>query len=273
MKTATVFDVGLHDGADTDYYLKKGFSVVAFDADADHVARGRARFAKEIASGRLRIVEGAIASPAAGNYVEFYKNLTKSDWGTIEKEWAERNRRLDTEIVTIRVPRVDMDETFNTFGVPQYLKIDIEGADRLILSSLEKQRDRPTYISIESEKSEWSNLVEEMTILRDLGYRKFRPIQQSTIPGSQISTRTLSGQELRYTFARHSSGAFGDDVRLPWLSFDDCLNEYRRIFRWYRWVGDAAFFRRLGGTGKLVNGVGHLIRVPLPGWYDTHATL
>jgi FkbM family methyltransferase len=273
METETVFDVGLHNGADTDYYLKKGFAVVAFEADADHVARCGARFAEEIACERLRIVEGAIASAGAGQHVTFYKNLTKTDWGTIEKKWADRNSKLDTEIVTVKVPRVDMDEAFNTFGVPHYLKIDIEGADRLILRSLEGQRKRPLFISIESEKSDWGRLVEEMEILRALGYRKFRPVQQSTIPGARITARTLSGQEFTYKFSRHSSGPFGDDVCLPWLSFDDCLDEYERIFRWYRAVGDAAFFRRLSGVGKLVNGIGHIVGIPLPGWYDTHATL
>jgi hypothetical protein len=28
-----IYDFGMHDGADTDYYLRKGFRVVAVEAD------------------------------------------------------------------------------------------------------------------------------------------------------------------------------------------------------------------------------------------------
>ena len=43
-KQNLIFDVGLHKGEDTDFYLKKGFSVVAFEADPDLVAACQERF-------------------------------------------------------------------------------------------------------------------------------------------------------------------------------------------------------------------------------------
>ena len=40
-----IYDVGMHKGEDTDYYLQKGFRVVAFEANPDLVNLCRTRFA------------------------------------------------------------------------------------------------------------------------------------------------------------------------------------------------------------------------------------
>ena len=61
VKRNLIHDVGLHKGEDTDFYLKKGYDVVAFEADPDLIARCRRRFKAEIVQGRLRVVEGATA--------------------------------------------------------------------------------------------------------------------------------------------------------------------------------------------------------------------
>ena len=60
-----VYDVGLHKGEDSAFYLAKGYRVVAFEANPDLTSMCRARFSSEILAERLTIVEGAItASPA-----------------------------------------------------------------------------------------------------------------------------------------------------------------------------------------------------------------
>src|SRR5271156_3521479 len=72
-----VYDVGMHQGEDTDYYLKKGFRVVGFEANPKLVAKSRSRFADAIREQRLIIVEGAITDKPAGtneSTVSFYEN-------------------------------------------------------------------------------------------------------------------------------------------------------------------------------------------------------
>ena len=77
-----VYDVGMHMGEDSDYYLKKGFKVVAFEANPDLLAHCKNRFSKEIQTGRLTIVEGAIVDPlfvkSGSKSVKFFKN--KETW-------------------------------------------------------------------------------------------------------------------------------------------------------------------------------------------------
>ena len=56
-----IYDVGMNNGDDTAYYLSLGFRVVAIDANPELVERAKARFANEIASQRLIILNVGIA--------------------------------------------------------------------------------------------------------------------------------------------------------------------------------------------------------------------
>ena len=59
-KNNLIFDVGMHKGEDTHYYLLKGFDVVAFEADPNLVQFSKRRFKKEIDQKRLIIHYSAI---------------------------------------------------------------------------------------------------------------------------------------------------------------------------------------------------------------------
>ena len=58
-----IFDVGLHRGEDTEFYLKKGFRVVAFEANPELVALCSQKFMPFMNQGQLNIIQGAIAEP------------------------------------------------------------------------------------------------------------------------------------------------------------------------------------------------------------------
>jgi 16S rRNA A1518/A1519 N6-dimethyltransferase RsmA/KsgA/DIM1 with predicted DNA glycosylase/AP lyase activity len=60
IKPNLIFDIGLHQGEDTEFYLEKGFEVVAFEADPVLADQCRRKFSDQIADQRLVIVEGAI---------------------------------------------------------------------------------------------------------------------------------------------------------------------------------------------------------------------
>jgi hypothetical protein len=75
--------------------LKKGYRVIGIEADPQLAAHCRKRFASDIASGALRLIEGAIAAidQVKRRSVTFYKNAN-SVWGTIDPKWRERNDRF-----------------------------------------------------------------------------------------------------------------------------------------------------------------------------------
>ncbi|MBK9767730.1 MAG: FkbM family methyltransferase [Chloracidobacterium sp.] len=135
-----IFDVGLHHGQDTDHYLKKGFRVVAFEADPTNAQFCRDRFAAAIADRRLTIVEGAIAETYAqsdsGRVVKFYRNENHTLWGSTSEDWAVRNEVLGTTNEIISVPAIDFTEQIERFGVPHYLKADIVGSEVICLRAM-----------------------------------------------------------------------------------------------------------------------------------------
>ena len=57
-----IYDVGLHHGEDTAFYLKKVFRVVAFEACPRLGGNGRAMPAEAARDRRVTIVESAIIS-------------------------------------------------------------------------------------------------------------------------------------------------------------------------------------------------------------------
>jgi 16S rRNA A1518/A1519 N6-dimethyltransferase RsmA/KsgA/DIM1 with predicted DNA glycosylase/AP lyase activity len=51
-----IYDVGAHKGEDTDFYLKKGFSVVAIEADPTLFSLLSERFDQHIELGKLTLL-------------------------------------------------------------------------------------------------------------------------------------------------------------------------------------------------------------------------
>jgi FkbM family methyltransferase len=268
-----IYDVGMHRGEDTDFYLTKGFNVIAFEANPELITRCKSRFQDSLARGQLRIVEGAIAPSTAGKNVTFYCNSRVSVWGTIEQAWVARNEHVGAPSRQIDVPRVDIFETFQEFGIPYYLKIDIEGADHLVLQALRKLEDRPMYISIEANALNLQQIKLDINTLSEMGYRKFAAVQQATIPGYAIRTKDRRGELFEHVFPADSSGPFGEELAGPWRSREEVLDEYEHLDNLHRWFGGKSLIRRARGGGRLIDIFQRLYGKPLPGWHDTHASL
>ncbi len=274
MKPDLIFDVGMHRGEDTDFYLRKGFNVASIEANPDLVRACQNRFTAALRSGQLHIIEGAIADPLVGDTIKFYKN-EHSVWGTIDPTWAKRNVKAGRGSEQIDVKRVDIKDVFEKFGTPYFIKIDIEGADDLVLRGLANLSEKPQYISIELEKESYDGAKRQIQLLQDLGYRKFQIVQQDPISGSTIKTNTVNGESLDYTFEDEASGPFGGDLPDSWLSAAAATIELKRISFLYRAFGDSAPFRynSIGRAMRLFYKVATGYRGSLPGWHDIHASL
>lgn len=263
-----IYDVGLHKGEDSAFYLAKGYRVVAFEANPELVEQCRKRFASEIAAGRLTIVEGAITDSSAST-VRFYKH-TESGWGTTSEEWTTRNEKAG-EVEPVDVPAVSFTDTLRRTGIPSFMKIDVEGADRLCLEALLDFEQRPQSVSIEANPyyASSENLMSEFALLQQLGYDRFALVQQAGVPGSEVLTRTLAGDPLRYRFEEDGSGSFGSDVG-PWLDPERARAQYKRLFFTSRVVTPLVWRIRFG-RDILKWIAAHLPWRGGTGWYDTHA--
>jgi FkbM family methyltransferase len=274
-KQNLIYDIGLHKGEDTDFYLKKGFEVVAFEADPDLAEECRRKFSSQIADQRLVIIEGAIVDPGASgssSTVKFYRTKSKSDWGTVFGNWAERNLALGAGSEVIEVPTVNFSDCLRRYGVPYYMKIDIEGADLFCLRSLLDFTDRPDYVSIESEKCSFPKLIEEFELLERLGYSTFKAVQQADKENLLSCPQApLEGQYVKHQFKSDSSGLFGRELPGRWKNRGQIIRQYRWVFLLYRLFGDNGSLRPYRIGRRLHRAARSLLRQPVPGWYDTHA--
>jgi FkbM family methyltransferase len=94
-----VIDVGMNDGSDTAYYLHCGYRVIAIEANPQLVAAAKRRFAREIAEGKLAVLNVGIA-PQEG-IADFYV-ASNHQWSSFSKEVA--SRRGMELVETVRVP-------------------------------------------------------------------------------------------------------------------------------------------------------------------------
>lgn len=270
-----IYDVGLHRGQDTDFYLKKGYRVVAFEADPANAAFCRERFKAAIADGRLTIVEGAISeeSPSNGKpaNVKFYRNEDHSLWGSTSVDWAVRNQVLGTKNEIISVAAVDFAECLARFGIPHYLKADIVGSESICLRALLKFANRPDYISIRSEKIIFARLENEFDLLEQLGYHDFKAIKQD-FDGVRPQLPSKNGAKF-HDFEEGASGPFGEDTYGNWKTRHEVLRDYKRIFVKYWLFGDYSYLIQTEKGKRFIAQLERIVRRSIPGWYDTHARL
>lgn len=273
MDKKIIYDLGLHKGEDTEYYLARGYKVVAVEANPDLVSYCREKFKKQLESEDLIIIHGAIFENDEQATVKFFKNKKLSVWGTVVKSWADRNKMLGAESVEIEVPVVNFNYLFSKYGSPYYLKIDIEGMDLVCLKKLLSTSYRPKFISIESEKIKFSSLVEEFKVLQSLGYKRFFIQQQANIFNFGVPLNTTEGPYVDFKFTEGSTGPFGSDLGQNWLDTDSALKKYKNIFKEYKYFGDHSILRKMPKGIVLINFLSKFLGRPLPGWYDTHARM
>ena len=274
MKEDLIFDLGMHRGEDTEFYLKKGYRVVGVEADPELAEHCRQRFAARIADGTVTVIEGAIVAKdrVGQGPLRFYKNTTNSVWGTADPQWRDRNVRFGSPSDEIEVHPVDLGAILKEHGVPYYMKIDLEGADRFCLDYLQDGSECPPYLSIEDEKVDLSRLMHDLDVLCALGYRRFRTVQQQTIPNSVYQGTDRFGRTIAHQFEVHASGPFGADL-IGWMSRAEVAVEYKWIFEMYKIFGDNSPFNQHGNLKMLRGQLEQYFQRSLPGWYDTHAAL
>jgi FkbM family methyltransferase len=164
----TIFDVGMYDAQDTIYYLEQGFRVVAVEANPNLVQRAKERLSSYVESGQLHLVNSAIG--LKGDTIELVVCGDDLGSSTVHRERvANRN-----PIGSYSVPAISIQELFEIYRVPYYLKVDIEGADRLCVLALTCMT-RPQFLSFEI-----GDDVEELVMYaQEIGYKRFKIINQT----------------------------------------------------------------------------------------------
>jgi FkbM family methyltransferase len=277
-----IYDVGMHNGDDTAFYLHQGFRVLAVEADASLVERAATRFATELRSRQLTILNVGIGEETGTSV--FWIRDDCSIWNSFDRRIAARNGGQPRSVT---VPTRRFREILDEWGVPIFLKVDIEGYDLLCVKDL-VGRPLPQFISVESEcVGDADDLDESMFLamlnaLHEVGYRRFKLICQADLSSATMSGLVVLGRRIvhsaacgrlrvrgiarfaqaltpemrissrhQYKFLYGSSGPWGEGTHGRWSNFDQAKRLYLKTRR-----------RHFEGTGVAKYSF----------WYDWHAT-
>ena len=208
-----IFDLGMNNGDDTDFYLRRGFDVVALEANPSLCEKAQRRFASSIADRRLTVLNAAIWDRPGE--ATFHVNLDNDHWSSLDAGWAGRD---DTRSRAITVRCVTLSELFAEFRVPHYLKIDVEGVDQAVLEQLDGADELPLYVSVEDCRFG----PRYMEILAACGYDGFKLLDQSQVPSLSDGGRA---------FPAGASGPFGNEVPGRWLPHPEMMALYSSTVR------------------------------------------
>ncbi len=222
MDNKLIFDLGLHIGEDTDFYLKKGFKVVAIEANPELCLEGKKKFSEYIDNGQLTIINKAISD--TNEKLRFYIHPTQKDWSSCFKEFINTD---DSELKEIEVDGVTITNLINKFGTPRYMKVDIEGADVLVAKQLSELDIKPKYVSFETSRRDYASIFSFLFLS---GYTSFQLINQQKYAGLSLENINKEGKSINYKFEFGSSGLFGEDLAVEkWINYDELLSRYTKF--------------------------------------------
>jgi FkbM family methyltransferase len=140
-----VFDIGANDGAKSDAFLRLGARVIAVEPDPRHAATLARRFARDIGTGRLTVLPVAVGRSAGKvrlrQFTDGGANASASDIfaAAVEDQMNPPPTEVDVEMIA-------GGWLFEHYGEASFIKIDVEGMDAEVLSTI---RRRPKALSFE----------------------------------------------------------------------------------------------------------------------------
>ncbi|MBL7745079.1 MAG: FkbM family methyltransferase [Chitinophagaceae bacterium] len=164
----------------------------------------------------------------------FYINHFNSEWSSFDKAIGTRN---NTKYEVVEVPCVTTENLFKEYGIPYYMKVDIEGYDYLSLNDIPDSGERPVYVSCEATD------ISLLDTLKKKGYTKFKLINQANnfrplnekLEAKQYYVlyrkfKHVVKHKLRHIikekYAGGSSGPFGEDTKGEWKTYNEVRQTY-----------------------------------------------
>jgi FkbM family methyltransferase len=236
-----IIDVGMHKGEDTEFYLQKGFNVVAIEACPAFSKLAFEKLKKYIDEKKLTILNVGIAENEG---VGTFYQCSHEDWSCFSKEKMEAAKQnFGFTYTEYEVPCITFDKIIKNYDVPYYLKIDIEGNDIFVLREILKHNYKPRYLSIES------HFADYLAYLKVIGYSKFKIVNQAENYKCVLPYPAKEGVYVERVFDGLTSGPFGEETPGDWKSYEDTVLDFLNFIKGNR------------ESSSLTDG-----------WFDFHAT-
>jgi FkbM family methyltransferase len=213
-----VYDVGLHNGDDAAYYLKKGFDVIGIDAHAGLCRSCSERFCAEIADGRMHVLNVGVGDREGT--MEFFQNEAEDAISTFHPGYWEGRDWTPAQVKVRKLSSI-----VREYGEPYFMKIDVEFVDHIVLLDLFMEGIIPKHVSAEAQ------LIDVYCALVSMGYESFKIVRGKDIPSEfgRCEVRSFDGNVFQHEFSPKSSGPFADDLPGNWMTKTETLDRLLEI--------------------------------------------
>jgi len=162
-----VFDIGSNVGTTVEFFSQKANKVIGFEPNPRLVEILRKRF-----NNRNVIIDSRGLSNEIGE--KKFRIANADTISTFSEDWVNNSRFTGGYSWNegIIVDTTTLDSVIEQYGTPDYIKIDVEGYEFEVLTSLTKVLEN-TIISFEWAEEQKNKIEQTIKYLFNLGYKKF----------------------------------------------------------------------------------------------------
>jgi len=162
-----VFDIGSNVGTTVEFFSQKANKVIGFEPNPRLVEILRRRF-----NNRNVIIDSRGLSNEIGE--KKFRIANADTISTFSEDWVNNSRFTGGYSWNegIIVDTTTLDSVIEQYGTPDYIKIDVEGYEFEVLTSLTKVLEN-TIISFEWAEEQKNKIEQTIKYLFNLGYKKF----------------------------------------------------------------------------------------------------
>jgi len=215
-----IFDFGCNNGQNLNYFLEKAEIVVCVEANTILTERIKKKFERHVNNNSL-FIENVCLSEIDG-VKDFYISKQNDVLSTLVLPKDKENYQRIT--IPSMTPSNIIKKYRNELLVNEieYIKIDVEGYDHIILDDLFKNNIYPKYISAEVHDSIVIDLI------LNSPYKSFKFLESSEIENNNKNIEFLNHKQesVKIDFIEHSSGPYGDDIPGKYYARDSIINYF-----------------------------------------------
>ena len=201
-----ILDIGANKGQNLSYFLDKADIVVAIEANTNLVKQIKSDFKQFIDNEKLIVENVALTDDENVKNINFYISKVNDVLSTL---YPDDISKFYKQEVKCEKASLLINKYLKKYDISQieYIKIDIEGADDLVLNDLLKNNILCENLSVECHKTE------VLELLLNSKFKSFKFVEGGDVTFKKnIEIINKLNKKKIINFDIHSSGPYGEDI-------------------------------------------------------------